>query len=96
LINKSAIIFKLKTNEINIININKDSNKRKIKIFLNIFYEIFLDFDEKKTKKILAENIFDKKVIKFLKAIIIFFLNMDILGERLNIKANPKYLYFIN
>ena len=96
MINKSAIIFKLKTNEINIININKDSNKRKIKIFLNIFYEIFLDFDEKKTKKILAENIFDKKVIKFLKAIIIFFLNMDILGERLNIKANPKYLYFIN
>ena len=87
-INKSAIILKIKTNKINIINTNKDFNRKKIKTFFNIFYKIFLDFNEKKTKKILIKDIFNKKIIKFLKAIIIFFLNINILNKNLNIKAN--------
>ena len=87
-INKSAIILKTKINEINIININKNFNKRKIKTFFNIFYKIFFDFNEKKIKKILIKNIFNKKIIKFLKVIIIFFLNINILNENLNIKTN--------
>ena len=81
MINKSAIILKTKTNEINAANINKDFNGKKIKIFLNIFYKIFSDFDEKKTKRILVKDIFNKEIIKFLKAIIIFFLNKDLNAE---------------
>ena len=67
---------------------NKDSNKRKIKTFFNTFYKIFFNFDEKKTKKILIKNIFNKKIIKILKAIIILFLNINILNKNLNIKIN--------
>ena len=81
MINKSAIILKTKINEINIVNINEDFNKRKIKTFFNTFYKIFLDFNEKKTKKILIKNIFNKEII-------IFFLNINILNENLNIKTN--------
>jgi len=66
----------------------EDSNKRKIKTFFNTFYKIFLDFDEKEIKRILIKNIFNKKVIKFLKVIIVFFLNINILSKGLNIKAN--------
>ena len=88
MINKSAIILKTKINEINIININKDFNKKKIKTFFNIFYKIFFNFDEKKIKKILIKDIFNKKIIKFLKAIIIFFLNINVLNKNLNIKID--------
>ena len=73
LINKSAIILKTRINEINIININKDSNGRKIKTFFNIFYKIFFNFNKKEIKKILIKNISNKEIIEFLKAIIIFF-----------------------
>ena len=73
LINKFAIILKTKINKINIINTNKDFNEKKIKTFFNIFYKIFLDFNKKKTKKILIKNISNKEIIKFLKIIIIFF-----------------------
>jgi len=86
--NKSIVIFKLKINKINIINMNEDSNKRKIKIFFNIFYKIFLDFDKKEIKRILIKDILNKKIIKFLKAIIIFFLNINILSKNLNIKTD--------
>ena len=95
-INKSAIILKTRINEINIININKDFNERKIKTFFNTFYKIFFDFDEKEIKKILIKDILNKKIIKFLKIIIIFFLNINILNKDLNIKINSKYFYFIN
>ena len=60
-INKFVIILKTKINKINIININKNSDKRKIKTFFNIFYKIFFDFDKKEIKKILIKNIFNKK-----------------------------------
>ena len=73
---------------INITNISEDSNGRKIKTFLNTFYKIFSDFDEKKIKKILIKNIFNKEIIEFLKAIIILFLNMDVLNKNLNIEVN--------
>jgi len=82
LINKSAIILKTKINEINIINTSENSDERKIKTFLNIFYKIFFDFDEKKTKKILIKKIFNKKVIKFLKALIILFLYINVLNKK--------------
>ena len=72
-INKSAIILKTRINEINIISTGENSGGKKIKIFLNIFYKIFPDFDEKKTKRILIKDILNKKIIKFLKTIIIFF-----------------------
>ena len=88
LINKSAIILKTKINKINIININEDSNEKKVKTFLNIFYKIFLDFDEKKIKKILIKNILNKEIIKFLKTIIIFFLNINVLSKGLNAEAD--------
>ena len=87
-INKFAIILKTKINEINIININEDFNKRKIKTFFNIFHKIFFNFDKKEIKRILIENILNKEIIKFLKVIIIFFLNINILSENLNIKVN--------
>ena len=96
MINKSAIILKTKINEINITNINKNFNRKKIKIFFNIFYKIFLDFNEKKNKRILIKNIFNKKIIKFLKVIIILFLNINVLNKSLNIKINQKYFYFTN
>ena len=96
MINKSAIILKTKINEINIININKDFDERKIKTFFNIFYKIFPDFDEKEIKRILVKDIFNKEIIKFLKAIIIFFLNINVLNKDLNIKVNQKYFYFTN
>jgi len=67
---------------------DKDFNRKKIKIFLNIFYKIFPDFNEKKIKRILTKNIFNKKIIKFLKLIIIFFLNINVLNKNLNIKTN--------
>jgi len=88
LINKSAIILKTRINEINIININKDSNGRKIKTFFNIFYKIFSDFNKKEIKRILIKNIFNKEIIKFLKVIIILFLNINVLNKNLNIKVN--------
>ena len=66
----------------------EDFDKRKIKTFFNIFYKIFLDFDEKKIKRILIKDIFNKKIIEFLKVIIIFFLNINVLNKSLNIKAN--------
>ena len=88
MINELIIIFKLKINETNIININEISNKKKIKIFSYIFYKIFFNFDEKKAKKILTKNIFNKKVIKFSNIIIIFFLNINVLNKILNIKTN--------
>ena len=88
LINKSAIILKTKINKTNIININKDFNERKIKIFFNIFYKIFFNFNEKKIKRILIKNILNKEIIKFLKVIIIFFLDINVLSKSLNIKAN--------
>ena len=87
-INKSAIILKIKINKINIINTNKDFNEKKIKTFFNIFYKIFFDFNEKKIKKILIKDIFNKKIIKFLKVIIILFLNINVLNKNLNIKTN--------
>ena len=88
LINKSAIILKTKINEINITNINEDFDGKKLKIFFNTFYKIFFDFDKKKIKKILIENIFNKKIIKILKVIIILFLNINVLNKDLNIKVN--------
>jgi len=88
LINKSAIILKTKINEINIANINEDFSGRKIKTFLNTFYKIFPDFDEKETKRILVKDISNEKVIKFLKAIIVFFLDINILSKGLNAEAN--------
>ena len=88
LINKSAIILKTKIDEINAANTNEDSGGRKIKIFLNIFYEIFPDFDEKEIKRILIKNIFNKEIIKFLKVIIILFLNINVLNKNLNIEIN--------
>jgi len=65
-------------------------------MFFNIFYKIFLDFNKEKIKKILIKNIFNKKIRKFLKIIIIFFLNINILKEGLNAKIKPKYFYPIN
>ena len=88
MINKSAIILKTRINEINIININKNFDRKKIKTFFNIFYKIFFDFNEKKIKKILIKIFFNKKIIKFLKVIIILFLNINVLNKNLNIKAN--------
>ena len=88
MINKSAIILKTRINEINIININKNFDRKKIKTFFNIFYKIFFDFNEKKIKKILIKDILNKKIIKFLKIIIIFFLNINVLSKSLNIKTN--------
>ena len=88
MINKSAIILKTKINEINIVNINEDFNKRKIKTFFNIFYKIFFNFNKKKIKKILIKIFFNKKIIKFLKVIIILFLNINVLNKNLNIKTN--------
>jgi len=88
LINKSAIILKIRINEINTISINEDFSGKKIKIFFNTFYKIFPDFDEKKTKRILAKDIPNKEIIEFLKAIIIFFLNINVLGKGLNAKVN--------
>ena len=67
---------------------NKNFNKRKIKTFFYIFYKIFFNFNEKKVKRILIKNIFNKKIIKFLKTIIIFFLNINIFNKSLNIKVN--------
>jgi len=66
----------------------KNSGGRKIKTFFNIFYKIFPDFDEKKIKRILVKNIPNKEIIKFLKVIIIFFPNINILNKSLNIKTN--------
>ena len=88
MINKFAIILKTRINEINIINTNKDFNGKKIKTFFNTFYKIFFDFDEKEIKKILIKDIFNEKIIKFLKALIIFFLNINVLNKSLNIEAN--------
>ena len=96
LINEFIIILKLRINKINVINTNKNSNKRKIKTFFYIFYKIFSNFNEKKAKKILAENILNKKVIKFLKIIIILFLDINVLSKSLNTKAKLKYSYFMN
>ena len=78
----------MKINEINAININKDFSGKKIKTFFNTFYKIFPDFNEKKTKRILIKNILNKKIIKFLKVIIIFFLNINVLNKGLNIEAD--------
>ena len=88
LIDKFAIILKTKINEINAININKDFGGRKIKTFFNTFYEIFLDFDEKKIKRILVKDIFNKEIIEFLKAIIILFLDINVLSKSLNAKVD--------
>jgi len=88
LINKSAIILKTKINEINITNINEDFDGKKLKIFFNTFYKIFSDFDEKKAKNILIKDILNKEIIKFLKAIIIFFPDINVLNESLNTKIN--------
>ena len=88
MINKSAIILKTKINEINTVNTNEDFDERKIKNFFNTFYKIFFDFDKKKIKKILIKDIFNKKIIKFLKVIIILFLNINVLNKSLNIKIN--------
>ena len=63
----------MKINKINAININKDFSEKKNKIFFNTFYEIFFDFDKKEIKRILIKDILNKKIIKFLKTIIIFF-----------------------
>ena len=82
------IILKTKINEINIININKNSNERKIKTFFNIFYKIFSDFNKKEIKRILIKNIFNKEIIKFLIVIIILFLNINVLNKNLNIEVN--------
>jgi len=49
---------------------------------------MFFDFDKKKAKKILIKDIFNKKIIEFLKIIIILFLDMNILSKNLNTKAN--------
>ena len=93
---KSAIILKTKTNKTNAASTDKDSGERKIKTFLNTFYEIFPDFNEKETKRILIEDIFNEEVIKFLKAIIILFLDIDVLNKGLNTEVNQKYPYPIN
>jgi len=87
-INKSVIILKTKINEINTVNTSKDFNRRKIKTFLNIFYEIFPDFNEKKIKRILIKDILNEKIIEFLKIIVIFFLNISVLSKGLNTKVN--------
>ena len=78
----------MKINKINIVNTNEDFNRKKIKTFFNTFYKKFFDFNEKKTKKILIENIFNKEIIKFLKVIIILFLNINVLNKSLNTKVN--------
>ena len=88
MINEFIIIFKLKTNKTNIININENFDKRKIKTFLYIFYKIFFNFNKKKAKKILVKDIFNEKVIEFLNAIIVLFLNINVLSKSLNTKAN--------
>ena len=88
MINKSAIILKTKINEINIINTSENSDERKIKTFLNIFYKIFPDFNEKETKRILAKDIPDKEIIEFLKAIVVFFPDINVLGKGLNAEAD--------
>ena len=62
--------------------------EKKIKTFFNTFYKIFFNFNEKEIKKILIKNIFNKEIIKFLKVIIIFFLNINVLNKSLNIKTN--------
>ena len=85
---KFAIILKTKTDEINAASTDEDSSGRKIKTFLNTFYEMFPDFDEKEAKRILAKDIPNKEVIEFLKAIIILFLDINVLGESLNTKAD--------
>ena len=96
LINEFIIIFKLKINETNIISTDDNSNGKKIKTFFYIFYKMFLNFDEKEAKKILVKDIPNKEVIEFLNAIIIFFLNINVLNKSLNTKANQKYLYLTN
>jgi len=83
-----VIILKTKINEINIISINKDFSEKKIKTFFNTFYKIFPDFNEKETKRILVKDILNKEIIEFLKIIIIFFLDINVLSKSLNIKAN--------
>ena len=88
LIDKFAIILKTKINETNAASTNKDSGGRKIKTFFNTFYEIFPDFNEKKTKRILAKDIPDKEIIEFLKAIVVFFPDINVLGKGLNAEAD--------
>ena len=90
---KFAIIPKTKIDEINAVGIDEDSSGRKIKTFLNIFYKMFPDFDEKETKRILVEDIPNEKVMEFLKAIVVFFPDVDVLGEGLNAKADQKCPY---
>ena len=96
MIDELIIILKLKTNKTSIININDNSDEKKIKTFFYTFYEIFPDFDEKEVEKILVKDIFNKKVIEFLNAIIIFFPNINVLNKGLNTKADQKCPYFIN
>ena len=93
MIDKFAIIPKTKTNETNATGIDKDSSGRKIKTFFNIFYEMFPDFDEKETKRILVEDIPDEEVMEFLKAMAVFFPDVDVLGEGLNAEADQKCPY---
>ena len=49
---------------------------------------MFPDFDEKKVKRILIKDILNEEVIEFLKAIIILFLDVNVLGKGLNTKAD--------
>ena len=70
------------------VNTNNNSDGKKIKTFFYTFYEMFFNFDKKEIKRILVEDIFNKEIIEFLNAIIILFLNINVLNKNLNIKAN--------
>ena len=49
---------------------------------------MFFDFDEKEAKRILIEDIPNKEVMEFLNAIIVFFLDVDVLGKGLDAEAD--------